>query len=184
VARALEGDEDVSLFAQVHGVAPRNPCQHFTCNNINELSVVLHSFFFPEVGFGVARSFFKTPHVALFEPRNVREIHQNPKDVAGSGVRFGVLEPRDCIIHDDGAYSPSNCQVLRNDDAPFFSFWIVARDRPREGHARSVCSFHYVCGSEERERQMRTIVREAKSVEELIAIDEPLLGPVIRRMRL
>ena len=43
------------------------------------------------------------------------------------GVRFGALEPRDCIIHDEGAYSPSNCQVLRRPASKCFAFWIVAR---------------------------------------------------------
>jgi hypothetical protein len=185
VARALEGDENVALFVHVHGVAPRNPCQHFTCSNVDELSVVLHAFLFPEVGFGVARNFFKAPAVGLFEPVNVEEVHQNPKDVPGSGVRFGALEPRDCIIHDEGAYSPSNCQVLRRPASKCFAFWIVARDRPREGQGqpRSVASFHYVCGDEEGERHMRAVARRAATVEELAAIDEALLGPVLSRIR-
>jgi hypothetical protein len=72
-------------------------------------------------------------------------------------------------------------QVLRHDDAESHSFWIVARD---DKSGKSVASFHYVCGSEEREAAMRTVVRTARVVEDLIAIDESVIGPVVRRLRM
>jgi hypothetical protein len=68
VAAALAGFDDVSLFVQCHGVCPNNPCQHFTCDNLNELSVVLHPFFFPNVSFD-SGNLFKKIQVGVFEPR-------------------------------------------------------------------------------------------------------------------
>ncbi len=140
----------------------------------------MHAFYFPAVGFGEALNYFKQPYMGIFEPHNVLPVHLNPKDVRGSGLCFERLEERDCIIHDDGAYSPANCQVLRVERAEFFSFWIVAREEGDQG--RSVASFHWVCGNDDSEERMRGIVRRSVMVEELGEI-HPLVGDVIARLR-
>lgn len=156
---------------------------------------MLHAFYFPDVAFDDG-NLFKKILIGLFEPRfgfvwlvafffclktilkrNVEEVHQNPRDLAGSGIRFGELSERDCIIHDSGAYSPANCQLRRIVGADMYSFWIVATDKET---GVSVVSFHLICGSEEAESKLKSIAASSKAISDLLIFD-PLAAEVIKR---
>ena len=178
VADALVHHQDVSLFAQFHTMVPFSPCQHFTCDAMDEISVVLHAFYFPDAAVD-SPNLFKKIQVGLFEPRNVEEVHQNPRDLAGSGIRFGELSERDVIIHDGCAFSPANCQLRRISGVEdWFSFWVVGVEVET---GKSVASFHLICGTEEQEKALRRLVADAKQISDLMPLD-PIAANVIQKM--
>lgn len=58
VHAALAGRTVQSVFVHVHGCVPRMPCSHFTCDSSSHVSLVMHTWFYPDV------SLF-TPDLAL-----------------------------------------------------------------------------------------------------------------------
>ena len=157
--------DDTSIFVQLHGQVPFNPCQRFICDSVVEMNVVYHAFFFPQVSpWDAGSDLSLVIECGVFEASGVEACHINPRDERGSGLAFGHLAPRDCLIH-GGAYSPANCQLRRLPGVDWHCFWAVARE-PTSG--KSCVSFHAAAGSEAAERELRAASRAIKSADELL----------------
>ena len=151
---------DARWLLQVSPFVAPAPCQHFTCDSVLEFNVMLHAWRFP--GFQALDS-HSTLLVGAFEARGLLEVHQNARDVRGSGLPLGRLEERECSLHGN-AFSPHNCQVGRDLDVAMLSFWLVAKDTSTNA---CVVSRHYVCNSVEEEARLRERLRTCDTLEEL-----------------
>ena len=110
-----EGEEKMrmQLLFVVHSCAPRLPCQHFTCENQDEINLmyhpwVMHSecsdippieewrltvFFYPVAGVGMDKPFQTEFRVGVFGAKHVLPVHLNLAP-SGAGAAFEELGTR------------------------------------------------------------------------------------------
>eukprot|EP01126_Amoeba_proteus_P015260 TRINITY_DN1684_c0_g1_i10.p1 TRINITY_DN1684_c0_g1~~TRINITY_DN1684_c0_g1_i10.p1 ORF type:complete len:201 (-),score=27.88 TRINITY_DN1684_c0_g1_i10:216-818(-) len=115
--------ETTEFYVMIHSTPILSQCQHFLCNNTNEVNMMYHSWAFPDVPFAFETDIGTTLWMGLFGTKSIRPVHL---DLMEGGIAFDCLKPRLCIIH-HCAFSPENAQFQLLDDeiSWFFSLAIL-----------------------------------------------------------
>jgi len=137
-------------------------CQHFLCDNSNEMNVMFHAWTFYDSKFTPDLNIQKTVGMCLFKPRNVYEVHQNEiSEIDSAGIPFGRLGSRLVAIHDQ-KFSPLNAQ-LALEPGKLRSFYCFGKYEER-----CVLSYHIVPAHKNQSDILEKVISEANSLYEVV----------------
>lgn len=157
-----------SGFVAVHHCPPFKPSQHFSIDADNLFNVMYHSWLYNEVEeLSNDQQIEGSLICGLFEPQNVFEVRNDPKAVKSMvdrGVPFGRLEERSCFLH-GFAFSPCNCDIARDTEAGFCSFYMLSYTKDMK---RACLSYHVFANNPDMDEILKWTFKELSTVKELL----------------
>eukprot|EP01083_Nonionella_stella_P300373 1025092_1 len=155
-------------FAVIHNCPPYKETQHLSMNANNLFNVMYHPWFYNQIQ-NLSNDQQKEGSLmcGLFEPCNVYEIRNNPKDVkhmVDRGIPFNRLEERSCFLH-GFAFSPCNCDVARDAEAGYCSFYMICCTND---YKRACLSYHIFANNNDMDDILKWTFKEIQNVKQLL----------------
>mmetsp|Transcript_18122 Transcript_18122/g.28373 ORF Transcript_18122/g.28373 Transcript_18122/m.28373 type:complete len:298 (-) Transcript_18122:667-1560(-) len=126
-------------FVVAHSLPTLGPCQHFICENEDEMNLMFHPWVYRGCVFNELFSDIQVVQMGVFGANGILPVHQDLKSFHARGIPFDTLEEREVSVHNQ-CFSPANAQVQLCPEAQMAFFFSVGRTQT----SREIITYHLV----------------------------------------
>jgi len=182
LTKSIDPSLPTDFYLMVHPKPKSNICQHFECDNTNEISIMFHPWVLQNQQIKRDLEMAEIAHVGLFCPSdNVVPVHQDIVEEPSRGMPFNQVECRSICIH-DMKFSPANCQLQLLEDQECYSFFTICRYQNRQ-----ILAFHVLPQNEDIEKQIEEKIKNSNTLGQLLSsLDSvaPAMTNAVKIMRM